>query len=149
MSTISGRSLSEIMSDAPAGKTPKTEQPATPIDPDAGEKIERHRDKFLEKLSRERPRIGVAMETMETADNVVKVRVASKTLHDEIMRYRTETLHLLATVAGVHGPIELEVIIDETVKPARAIRLEDRVRHLSELNPEFNNLRKVFEMEVE
>jgi DNA polymerase-3 subunit gamma/tau len=147
--SISGRSLSEIMNSTPTAKEQKIEQPTAPVDPDAGEKIERHRDKFLERLSRERPRIGVAFETMETNDNTVRVRVASKTLHDEIMRFRTETLHLLAAVAGVHGPIELEVVIDETVKPARAIRLEDRVKHLSDLNPEFNTLRKTFEMEIE
>jgi hypothetical protein len=137
------------MSDAPADPTRETEQPVAPIDPDASEKIERHRDKFLERLGRERPRIGVAFETMETNKNTVRVRVASKTLHDEILRFRTETLHLLAAVAGVHGPIELEVVVDETVKPANPIRLEDRMRHMAENNPEFNNLRRVFDMEVE
>ncbi len=86
---------------------------------------------------------------MEVAGNTLTVRVASKTLHDEIVRWRTETLHLLAAVAGVHGPIELEVIVDETVKPTRPIRIEDKVKHLAELNPEFNTLRKVLEMEIE
>ncbi len=157
VSAISGRPLSEIMSAGSArggsGYTGESggesEQPATPIDPDAHEKIERHREKFLEKLTRERPRIGVAFETMEVAGNTLTVRVASKTLHDEIVRWRTETLHLLAAVAGVHGPIELEVIVDETVKPTRPIRIEDKVKHLAELNPEFNTLRKVLEMEIE
>ena len=125
------------------------EEIIAPADPDAQEKIERHREKFLERLTRERPRIGVAFETMEVEANALKVRVASKTLRDEILRWRTETLHLLAAVAGVHGPIELEVIIDETVKPTRPIRLEDKIKHLSDLNPEFNTLRRTLEMEIE
>ncbi len=86
---------------------------------------------------------------MEVASNALTVRVASKTLHDEILRWRTETLHLLAAVSGVHGPIELEVVIDESVKPTRPIRLEDKIKHLSDLNPEFNNLRRTLEMEIE
>ncbi len=150
VSVISGRSLSDIMSGAPAAETATaTEEAVSPVDPEAEEKIERHREKFLEKLTRERPRIGVAFETMEVAGNRLTVRVASKTLHDEILRFRTETLHLLAAVAGVNGPIELDVIIDETVKPTRPIRLEDKVKHLAALNPEFNNLRKTLDLEVE
>jgi DNA polymerase-3 subunit gamma/tau len=86
---------------------------------------------------------------MEVEGNTLKVRVASKTLHDEIIRFRTETLHLLAAVAGVHGPIELTVVIDETAKPARPIRLEDKVKHLVDLNPEFNTLRRALDMEIE
>ena len=127
----------------------ETEVATTPADPEAQEKIERHREKFLERLSRERPRIGVAFETMETRGNTLNVRVASQTLHDEVLRFRTETLHLLAAIAGVHGPIELEVVVDESVKPARPIRLEDKVKHLAELNPEFNTLRKALDMEIE
>ncbi len=86
---------------------------------------------------------------MEVDGNVLKVRVASKTLHDEIVRNRTETLHLLAAIAAVHGPIDLEVIIDESVKPTRPIRLEDKVKHLADLNPEFNTLRRALDMEIE
>ncbi|MDR2911735.1 MAG: DNA polymerase III subunit gamma/tau [Alistipes sp.] len=150
ISGISGRPLSEIMGDTPTDTPDEEEQrPSTPTDPDAQDKIERHREKFLELLARERPRIGVAFETMETTDNALTVRVASQTLHDEILRFRTETLQLLATVAGVHGPIELEVVIDNTVKPARPIRLEDKVKHLTDLNPEFTTLRKTLEMEIE
>jgi DNA polymerase-3 subunit gamma/tau len=127
-----------------------TEEDTRPSDPDAAEKIERHREKFLERLTRERPRIGVAFETMEVGPTgALTVRVASKTLHDEILRFRTETLHLLTAVAGIHGPIELEVIIDDSVKPSRPIRIEDKIRHLSDLNSEFDTLRKVFELEVD
>jgi DNA polymerase-3 subunit gamma/tau len=147
---ISGRSLAEIMSGPVATEAAQEAEIAvTPIDPAAQEKIERNRERFLERLLRERPRIGVAFETMEVEGNALKIRVASQTLQDEILRFRTETLHLLAAVAGVHGPIELEVIVDETVKPSRPIRLEDKVRHLANLNPEFNTLRKTLDMEVE
>ncbi len=150
-SAIFGRPLSEIINGGtPANKPADIEDaPSHPIDPEAAEKIEHHREKFLERLSRERPRIGVAFELMEVDGNRLTVRVASKTLRDEILRWRTETLQLLAAVAGVHGPIELEVIIDETVKPARPIRLEDKVKHLVDLNPEFNTLRRTLEMEIE
>ena len=150
LSTISGRPLSEIMSETARNQTPAHEQSAeSPADPEAAEKIERHREKFLARLTAERPRIGVAYETMEVAGNTVTVRVASATLRDEVLRHRTETLHLLAAVAGVHGPIELEVVVDDTVKPSKPIRPEDKLRHLSELNPELTNLRRTLDLEIE
>ena len=138
------------MSETARNQTPAHEQSAeSPADPEAAEKIERHREKFLARLTAERPRIGVAYETMEVAGNTVKVRVASTTLRDEVLRHRTETLHLLAAVAGVHGPIELEVVVDDTVKPSKPIRPEDKLRHLSELNPELTNLRRTLDLEIE
>lgn len=124
-------------------------QETAEADPAAQEKIGRMREKFLAKLAAERPRIGVVYETMEVAGNIIRVRVASQTLHDEVVRHRTETLGLLAAVAGVHGSLELEVTIDETMKAAKPIRIEDKIKHLAELNPEFNNLRRTLDMEIE
>lgn len=147
---ISGRPITDILS----GKTAEIEhnaerQETAEADPAAQEKIGRMREKFLAKLAAERPRIGVVYETMEVAGNIIRVRVASQTLHDEVVRHRTETLGLLAAVAGVHGSLELEVTIDETMKAAKPIRIEDKIKHLAELNPEFNNLRRTLDMEIE
>ncbi len=147
---ISGRSLADIMSGQAQDEQKNEEkEEAAPIDPEAQEKIERMREKFLGKLAQERPRIGVVYETMEVEGNTVRVKVASKTLHDEVMRHRTETLQLLAAVAGVYGPMELEVGIDETMKAAKPIRLEDKVRYMADHNPAFSDLRRTLEMEIE
>jgi DNA polymerase-3 subunit gamma/tau len=75
--------------------------------------------------------------------------VASNTLHDEVLRHRTETLGLLASIAGVIGSIELEVAIDETIQAAKPIRIEDKIKYLADHNPEFNNLRRTLDMEID
>ncbi len=151
MAGISGRSLADIMSGQAAADEQKNEEKeeVAPVDPQAQEKIERMREKFLGKLAQERPRIGVVYETMDVEGNTVRVKVASQTLHDEVIRHRTETLQLLAAVAGIYGPIELEIAIDETMKAAKPIRLEDKVKYLSDRNPAFNDLRRTLEMEIE
>ncbi len=146
---ISGRSLADIMSGPSEEKKGEEKEEAAPVDPEAQEKIERMREKFIGKLAQERPRIGVVYETMEVEGNTVRVKVASKTLHDEVQRHRTETLQLLATVAGVYGPIELEVVVDETMKAAKPIRIEDKIKYMSDHNPAFNDLRRTLEMEIE
>ncbi|MDR2891047.1 MAG: DNA polymerase III subunit gamma/tau [Alistipes sp.] len=152
-STITGRPLSEIMAGTATGTTDPTAEDSQraekSTDPAAAEKIDRHREKFLERLARERPRIGVAWETMTAEGDTVTIRVASTALRDEVMRLRTETLQLLATVAGVVGALELQVVVDESIKPSKPVRVEDRLRHLTELNPALTDLRKTLELEIE
>jgi DNA polymerase-3 subunit gamma/tau len=139
----------DMSSNTNTGTDDSTKEQSTPADPDAQTKIERHREKFLAKLTAERPRMGVAYETMEMTGNTLRVMVASATLRDEVLRHRTETLQLLAAVAGVHGSIELEVIVDENVKPVKPIRIEDKLRHLIDNNPDLITLRRTLDMEIE
>jgi DNA polymerase-3 subunit gamma/tau len=148
---ITGRSITEIMNGTSAEEPKKEdgEQISKPVDDKAQDKIERFRDKFIVKLAQVRPRLGVVYETMEADGNRVKVRVASEALGDEVLRHRTETLSLLATVAGVHGPIELDVTIDETLKAAKPIKIEDKIAYLADKNPAFDQLRRTLDMDVE
>jgi DNA polymerase-3 subunit gamma/tau len=148
---ITGRPLSEIMN-GPAAKEQAKEgsaEPLTPVDDEAQAKIERFRDKFIAKLAGVRPRLGVVYETMEAEGNHVKVRVASEALSDEVLRHRTETLSLLATVAGIHGPIELDVTVDETLKASKPIKIEDKIAYLAERNAAFDQLRRTLDMDIE
>jgi DNA polymerase-3 subunit gamma/tau len=148
---ITGRPLTEIMNGAAAPKEAKEEKeaPTEPIDSEAQAKIERSREKFIARLAQSRPRLSVVYETMEVENNRVRVRVASQALHDEVMRHRTETLLLLATITGVHGPIELEAIVDETLKAAKPIKIEDKIAYLAERNSAFDLLRRTLDMDVE
>jgi DNA polymerase-3 subunit gamma/tau len=148
---ITGRPLTEIMNGTATAKPEKEaeESPIAPVDDRAQEKIERFREKFIARLAGVRPRLGVVYETMETEGNKVKVRVASEALGDEVLRHRTETLSLLATIAGVHGPIELDVTVDETLKASKPIKIEDKIAYLSERNPAFDQLRRTLDMDVE
>ncbi len=148
-SGIFGRSISELMADPKDDENLDVQVVETPVDPNAQDKIERHKDRFVEKLSRERPRIGVVFDTMSVIDNQLEVRVPSDGLREDVLRDKTEILQLLAAVAGVYGPIELQVVVDETVKPVKPIRLEDRLKHLTEANPKLTILRKTLELEVE
>ena len=58
-------------------------------------------------------------------------------------------LLMVARLSGVEGVIELDVAINEEIRAARPIKLEDRVRYLSEKNPLLVELRQALDMEVE
>ena len=100
------------------------------IDPACEEKIMLARESIVERLMRERPRIGVAFLNLEVSGNTVKMAVPSRELHDEIMHDKADLQRIIAEQSKAHGLIEIEVTVNEKIKASRPITLEDRLKHL-------------------
>ncbi|MBO5882486.1 MAG: DNA polymerase III subunit gamma/tau [Alistipes sp.] len=100
------------------------------IDPACEEKITLAKESFIERIRRERPRIGVAFLNMSVTGNVVRLAVPSRELHDEIMHDKAELQRMIAEHSKVKGLIEIEVEVNEQIKASRPITLEDRLKHL-------------------
>ena len=81
--------------------------------------------------------------------NTISVSVPTTELREEILRNKTGMLMRIAELAGISGAIELEVIVNEEIRAARPIKLEDRVKHMTEKNPLIAELRKALDLEVE
>ena len=155
-SLISGASLSELLASAGGdpdeelsdGETPD-EAEAVRIDPDCAEKLEHTRSRILNLIKEKRPRFVPAFELMTFSDNTISVSVPTTELREEILRSKTGMLMRIAELAGIEGMIELEVTVNEEIRAARPIKLEDRVRYITEKNPLVAELRKVLDLEVE
>ena len=153
---ISGASLSELLASAGGdpdeelsdGETP--DEPETVrIDPDCAEKLEHARGRILNLIKEKRPRFVPAFELMTFRDNTISVSVPTTELREEILRSKTGMLMSIAELAGIEGMIELEVTVNEEIRAARPIKLEDRVRYITEKNPLVAELRKALDLEVE
>ena len=153
---ISGASLSELLASAGGdpdeelsdGETP--DEPETVrIDPDCAEKLEHARGRILNLIKEKRPRFVPAFELMTFRDNTISVSVPTTELRVEILRSKTGMLMRIAELAGIEGMIELEVTVNEEIRAARPIKLEDRVRYITEKNPLVAELRKALDLEVE
>ena len=153
---ISGASLSELLASAGGepdeepsdGETP--DEPETVrIDPDCAEKLEHARSRILNLFKEKRPRFVPAFELMTFRDNTISVSVPTTELREEILRSKTGMLMRIAELAGIEGMIELEVAVNEEIRAARPIKLEDRVRYITEKNPLVAELRKALDLEVE
>ena len=153
---ISGASLSELLASAGGdpdeelsdGETP--DEPETVrIDPDCAEKLEHARGRILNLIKEKRPRFVPAFELMAFRDNTISVSVPTTELREEILRSKTGMLMRIAELAGIEGMIELEVAVNEEIRAARPIKLEDRVRYITEKNPLVAELRKALDLEVE
>ena len=153
---ISGASLSELLASAGGdpdeelsdGETP--DEPETVrIYPDCAEKLEHARGRILNLIKEKRPRFVPAFELMTFRDNTISVSVPTTELREEILRSKTGMLMRIAELAGIEGMIELEVTVNEEIRAARPIKLEDRVRYITEKNPLVAELRKALDLEVE
>lgn len=153
---ISGTSLSELLAAgnaAPDAEDKNDEAEAEPevveVDPACEQKLERAREGILNLLRTKRPRFVPAFELMTVRGNTISVSVPTTELREEILRSKTGMLMRIAELAGISGVIELEVIVNEEIKAARPIKLEDRVKHMTEKNPLIAELRKALDLEVE
>lgn len=139
---LSHSETSEAVEEGAATTTPT-------IDPEAEKKLLAARQAILALVRTERPRFYPAFERMEICQNEIHISVPSRELHDEILRNKTALLMQIVREAAVEGIIELCVVVNETIRAERPIKLEDRLRHLSEKSTKLAELRKALDMEIE
>ncbi len=153
--SVSGLSISSLMN-ATSTAAPAQPQEAEPeraeraeIDPQSRQKIEACREQVIRRISEERPRFVVAFENMRVEGHTVRAEVPSRTLYEEIMRCKTEVLTIIARTAGVNGSLDLAIDINEQIKASRPIKLEDRIKFMTEKNAMILELKKALDMEYE
>ena len=155
-SALAGFSITSLMgaasaaseaAEATSAESARTEQ--VHYDPLTEQKIVAKREEVVEAILRERPRFVVAFEKMIVEGHTVSVEVPTQQLHDEILRSKTEVLLTIARTAGVEGMIELEVKVNEQIKASRPIKLEDRIKYMTERAPLLLELKKALDMEYD
>jgi DNA polymerase-3 subunit gamma/tau len=155
-STLTRMSIASLMNESRVHDTPteeqtkeqEQEQPAF-YDPKSEEKLCSKREEIIKTILKERPRFVVAFEKMQVKGYTIHLEVPTQALYEEIMRSKTEILLLAARTAEVSGALELDIRINEQVTIERPIKLEDRIKHMTEKNQHLLELKKVLDMEYE
>ena len=119
------------------------------IDPQSESKLRAIKSSFVQNLMVKRPRFGVIFNTMEVEGNVVVVTVASQETANELLQNRTEWLNDIASAAGVDGTLDLRVVVNEEVRTARPITLEDRLKHLVAKNDKLKDMIEALALDAE
>ena len=153
-SSLAGLSISSLLNNAAASNTEPNEEQSqskepTMYDPQSEDKLKTQRNEVVRAILEERPRFIVAFEKMEIQGHTITLEVPSQTLYEEIMRSKTEILLTAARTASVNGALDLNIIINEQITAARPIKLEDRIKHMTEKNPQLIELKKILDMEYE
>ena len=120
------KSASEIVSEQEALEARITSY----IDPHCEDKLNFARDKIVESVTKYRKRLGVIFDSMTIEGNTITVTVASEGARDEIYHEKSDLQKLIAQASGVKGLVEIAVTVNEQIRVARPITLEDRLRHL-------------------
>ena len=151
-SSLESLSLSSLMQTLNPTTQPQNEEKKNEnvvYDSQSEEKIAAHREEIIAKVLEERPRFIVAFEAMKVTAHTITVEVPSQTLYEEIMRSKTEILYSIARIAQINGALELEVKINEQIKASRPIKLEDKIKYMTEHHPTLLKLKNVLDMEYE
>ena len=133
----------------PAERQTRTQTVRTVIDSGAQAKIEAGRQEFIDRLKAERPRFGVAFESMEIEDGAITVKVPSADLKDEILRAHTDIVQILNRSTGIEGGIKLNVLVDESQKTARILKPEEKLIYFTKRNPQFTEFRRMLDLDAE
>lgn len=146
----SGLSLGSLLSEDTNAKV-KVEALSSneDVDPNCEAKLMGIKAQFVEILSKGRMRYVPVFETMIVKERLIQVTVPSKELYEEIMRDKLEWLKELQRLAGLKCSIDLEVIINEAVRIARPITIEDRLRHLVAKNDRLKEMIEVLVLDAE
>ena len=152
-SALAGLSLAELLNSTTTlveqAEEKKKSAADVVIDPQSEWKLNENRQKIVDDILQERPRFVVAFESMRIEGHTIKLEVPSQTLYEEIMRSKTEILMQMARAAGVEGMLEMDITINEEIKASRPIKLEDRIKFMTEKNPLLLELKKALDMEYE
>ena len=119
------------------------------VDPACEEKVTLAKERIVEHLMKNRPRISVAFRDFEVEGNVVKLVVPSRELHDEIMHDKAELQRLIAQLSGAKGLVEIDIAVNEQIKVARPITLEDRLKHLVSRNDRLSDMIERLQLDSE
>ncbi|MBQ8775007.1 MAG: DNA polymerase III subunit gamma/tau [Alistipes sp.] len=119
------------------------------IDPKTAEKLESAREKIDADLGASRPRFRKIFSEMRIEGNTVSVTVPSQELSEDILRDKREWQGYLAKMAEVDGYIEIEVVVNEKIKVARPITIEDRLKHLVAKNAKLTEMIERLNLDAE
>ena len=155
-SILSGRSILSILNNAQPAPTTEEEpdeetslEETVDIDDTVEETLIQGCARFARELMETRPRMGNIFQEAKITTNRVSLNVPNESSYDELMHSLSEMKMRLAEISGLHVPIDFEVKITSDTKGLKPIKVEDRLRYLTQKNPLLTTLRQKLELDVE
>lgn len=144
---LGGDEQAEMQAETAAVKSESTAQ--LRVDPEAESKLKASAQGILDYIGRSRPRFMAAFDSMRIGGNTIRIAAPSRALADDILHSKSELMMQIASLAGVDGFIDLQVDINEQIRAAKPIKLEDRLQHMIRKNPLIVEMRDALDLEAE
>ena len=148
--SLSGRSILSLLGSRPDDDSLASDDGPDESDGDAEDeveenispdRIERGCALLTAELAKQRPRLSVVFQDASVVGGKVLLKVPNESLYDEVMNNLTDIRK--------RTPVDFEVVIEASREGLKPVKVEDRLRYLSQKNPLIGKLRQALDLDIE
>ena len=147
-SALASGSITDLMKSV-SGNASAEESEDRYTDPQSEKKLQENREKFIAAIVAKHPRFSPAFEKTKIRGNTISVEVPSAIMRDDLYNSRSEITEIITDISGIGGVVKLDIVLNEVEVKLRPVKLEDRVAHISDRSPLFDELVTALELELD
>ena len=147
-SALASGSITDLMKSV-SGNASAEESEDRYTDPQSETKLQESREKFIAAIVAKHPRFSPAFEKTKISGNTISVEVPSAIMRDDLYNSRSEITEIITDISGISGVVKLDIVLNEVEVKLRPVKLEDRVAHISDRSPLFDELVTALELELD
>lgn len=147
-SALASGSITDLMKSV-SGNASAEESEDRYTDPQSEKKLQESKEKFIATIVAKHPRFSPAFEKTKISGNTISVEVPSAIMRDDLYNSRSEITEIITDISGISGVVKLDIVLNEVEVKLRPVKLEDRVAHISDRSPLFDELVTALELELD
>lgn len=147
-SALASGSITDLMKSV-SGNASAEESEDRYTDPQSEKKLQESKEKFIAAIVARHPRFSPAFEKTKISGNTISVEVPSAIMRDDLYNSRSEITEIITDISGISGVVKLDIVLNEVEVKLRPVKLEDRVVHISDRSPLFDELVTALELELD
>ena len=147
-SALASGSITDLMKSV-SGNASAEESEDRYTDPQSETKLQESREKFIAAIVAKHPRFSPAFEKTKISGNTISVEVPSAIMRDDLYNSRSEITEIITDISDISGVVKLDIVLNEVEVKLRPVKLEDRVAHISDRSPLFDELVTALELELD
>ena len=147
-SALASGSITDLMKSV-SGNASAEESEDRYTDPQSEKKLQESKERFIAAIVAKHPRFSPAFEKTKIRGNTISVEVPSAIMRDDLYNSRSEITEIITDISGISGVVKLDIVLNEVEVKLRPVKLEDRVAHISDRSPLFDELVTALELELD
>ena len=112
-------------------------------------RLEQALARLSDELMKERPRLGVVFREATVHAEGILLKVPNESLYDEVTHHLTDIQKRLCELSFSKTPVAIRVVVTEDKSGLRPVKVEDRLRFLTQKNPLVTRLRQSLDLDIE
>ena len=129
------RVISSLNKDKPRSTQAASEDGTVKIDPQSESKLLASLQDFIDAVLKMHPRFHAAFNNVTVVGNTITLEAPTVALERDLNESHTEICEIAASVAGIDGRLELNVVLNEVEIKLLPVKIEDRYQFIEDLNP--------------